>query len=80
MNLQAAENAHIKLHKIQQAIKWTVYTLLIINFVFYIYEDWDRAYHTLTADSTFLDWTREFANTIDESAWFLCHRPGRPRA
>jgi len=58
-------------HKIQQAIKWTVYTLLIINFVFYIVEDWNRAVHTLDAGSTFLDWTGEFATSIDESAWFL---------
>jgi hypothetical protein len=63
--------AHSKLHKIQQAIKWTVYTLLIVNFVFYIFEDLDRALHTLHAGSTFLDWTGEFATSIDESAWFL---------
>jgi hypothetical protein len=60
-----------KLHKIQQTVKWTVYTLLIINFVFYIFEDWSRALHTLDAGSTLLDWTGEFATSIDESAWFL---------
>lgn len=59
------------LHKIQQAIKWTVYTLLIINFVFYIFEDWNRAVHTLHAGSTFLDWTSEFTTSIDEAAWFI---------
>lgn len=59
------------LHKLQQAVKWTVYALLIINFVFYIFEDWNRAIHTLDAESTFLDWTAEFATSIDESAWFL---------
>lgn len=59
------------MHKIQQAVKWTVYTLLIINFVFYILEDWNRAVHTLDAGSTFLDWTGEFAVSIDESGWFL---------
>jgi len=59
------------LHKIQQAVKWTVYTLLIINFVFYIFEDWNVAVHTLHAGSTFLDWTGEFATSIDESAWFI---------
>ena len=71
MSQQAAVSADSKMHKIQQAVKWTVYTLLIINFVFYIFEDWDRAIHTLHAGSTFLDWTSEFANSIDESAWFL---------
>lgn len=59
------------LHKLQQGVKWTVYTLLIINFVFYVVEDWDRAIHTLTPASTFLDWTSEFANSIDLVAWFL---------
>ena len=59
------------LHKIQQAVKWMVYTLLIINFVFYIFEDWNRAVHTLDSGSTFLDWTGEFATSIDESAWFI---------
>lgn len=60
-----------RLHKLQQAVKWTVYALLIVNFVFYIFEDWNRALHTLNAESTFLDWTAEFATSIDESAWFL---------
>jgi hypothetical protein len=71
MNQQAAAGADSKLHKIQQTIKWTVYTLLIINFVFYLFEDWNRAIHTLHAGSTFLDWTGEFATSIDESGWFL---------
>jgi len=59
------------LHKMQQAVKWTVYTLLIINWAFYIHEDWDRAVHTLNAGSTLFDWAREFATSIDESAWFI---------
>ena len=71
MSQHPAVTADSKMHKIQQAVKWTVYTMLIINFVFYIFEDWDRAIHTLHAGSTFLDWTSEFANSIDESAWFL---------
>ncbi|MCP4302681.1 MAG: hypothetical protein GY783_19020 [Gammaproteobacteria bacterium] len=60
-----------KLHKIQQVVKWIVYTLLIINWGFYIYEDWDRAVHTLNDGSTLFDWAREFATSIDESAWFV---------
>ena len=58
-------------HKIQQGIKWVVYALLIVNFVFYVFEDITSAVHTLTASSTFLDWTSTFATSIDESAWFL---------
>ncbi len=71
MNQVAAAAKDNRLHTIQQAVKWTVYFLLIINFVFYVFEDWNRALHTLTADSTFLDWTGEFATSIDESGWFL---------
>lgn len=71
MTHQAAASADSNVHKIQQAVKWTVYTLLIINFVFYIFEDWNRAVHTLHAGSTLLDRTSEFATSLDESAWFL---------
>lgn len=59
------------LHKVQQIVKWAVYIFLLVNWGFYIVEDWTRAAHTLTADSTFLDWTSEFATSIDESAWFI---------
>jgi len=68
---QPAVCADSNVHKIQQAVKWAVYTLLIINFVFYIFEDWNRAVHTLHAGSSILDWIGEFATSIDESAWFL---------
>ncbi len=51
-------------------IKWTVYTLLLINFGYYFWEDWMVAAHSLRAGGTFLEWTAAFANTIDESAWF----------
>ncbi len=57
--------------KRQQIIKWTVYSLLIINFLFYVAEDWGRAIHTLGPESTFLDWTSEFATSIDELGWFI---------
>lgn len=70
MNTQ--ESSHqMRNEKIQQIIKWTVYALLIVNFLFYIAEDWGRAIHTITAASTFLDWTSEFATSIDELGWFL---------
>lgn len=59
------------LHRAQQILKWVVYSLLLVNFWFYILEDWDRAIHTLTDSSTILAWTREFATSIDEAAWFI---------
>ncbi len=55
---------------IQQAIKWTVYTLLIVNFGFYFLEDWDRAMHSLREGATLFEWSREFAVSIDELGWF----------
>lgn len=60
-----------KLHKLQQAVKWTVYSLLIVNFLFYFLEDLERARHVLHSGSTFLDWTSEFNTSIDEIAWFV---------
>ncbi|MCP5092300.1 MAG: hypothetical protein GY949_15405 [Gammaproteobacteria bacterium] len=71
MSTRLASFSESKLHKIQQAVKWTVYTLLIVNWGFYIFEDWNRAVHTLTASSTVFEWAREFATSIDESAWFI---------
>jgi len=61
----------LDLHKIQQTIKWIVYALLIVNWGFYIAEDWNRALHTLDGSSTLGEWAREFATSIDESAWFI---------
>ncbi|MEM8814336.1 MAG: hypothetical protein AAGE85_00770 [Pseudomonadota bacterium] len=60
----------VDVHRLQQIVKWTVYTLLIVNFGFYIWEDVNRAIHTLHAASTLFDWTTEFATTIDTLAWF----------
>ena len=61
----------LDLHKLQQFLKWTVYTLLIVNWGFYIAEDWTRASHALTDESSLLHWARQFAVSIDELAWFL---------
>ena len=71
MNKTATAGADSRAHQIQQAVKWAVYILLLINFVFYLLEDWNRATHVLTSASTFLDWTGEFATSIDESGWFI---------
>ncbi len=57
--------------QIRQTVKWVVYSILLINFGFYIVEDAVRAGHTLTETSTLLDWASEFATSIDESAWFM---------
>ncbi len=71
MDIRALLPATLDLHKLQQAIKWTVYTLLLINFGYYIAEDWNRALHTLGPDAGLVDWAGEFATSIDEAGWFL---------
>ena len=62
--------ADVDLHKAQQVVKWIIYSILIVNFGYYIYEDTARVFHTLTPESTFLDWTENFATSIDLLAWF----------
>ncbi len=71
MELRALIPAKVNLHKLQQGIKWTVYTLLLINFGYYIAEDWNRAIHTLGPDAGLLDRAGEFATSIDEAGWFI---------
>ena len=56
---------------IPQLVKAIVYSLLIINFVLYIRDDWVIAAHTMRNGGTLIDWTRAFATTIDESAWII---------
>ncbi|MDJ0709086.1 MAG: hypothetical protein QNJ14_01795 [Woeseiaceae bacterium] len=65
------EKSGVDLHKLQQVVKWVVYTLLIVNWGFYIAEDWTRAMHTVEPGDSIFKWLREFSTSIDESAWFL---------
>lgn len=53
-----------------QLIKWTVYFLLLVNWGYYAIEEAYFASHVLRQGGTFLQWTEEFATTIDEFAWF----------
>lgn len=53
-----------------QLIKWTVYSLLLLNWVYYAAEEFMIASHTLRQGGTFWQWTEEFATTIDELGWF----------
>jgi hypothetical protein len=56
---------------VRQTVKWIVYSLLLINFILYIRDDWVIAGHTLHSGSSFLQLTGAFATTIDESAWMF---------
>jgi hypothetical protein len=71
MNIATQTRQGLKVHRIQQAVKWVVYALLVVNYGFYIYEDVNRSFHTLTSQSSFREWTNTFATTIDISAWLL---------
>jgi hypothetical protein len=71
MIFRARLPADLDVHRLQQTIKWIVYTLLIINFGYYIAEDWTRAVHTLRDGASVLDWALEFAASIDELGWFI---------
>ncbi|NND57402.1 MAG: hypothetical protein HKN57_09125 [Xanthomonadales bacterium] len=53
-----------------QLVKWTVYSLLLVNWGYYAIEEAYIASHVLRQGGTFLQWTEEFATTIDEFAWF----------
>jgi len=53
-----------------QLVKWTVYALLLLNWGYYAVEEFYIASHVLRQGGTFLQWTEEFATTIDEFAWF----------
>lgn len=57
----------INLH---QVVKWTVYSLLLLNWALYIREDWLNAQHTLRHGGSLLDWTSAFGTSLDEAAWF----------
>mgnify|MGYP000645634436 CR=1 FL=1 len=57
--------------KHQQTLKWIVYALLLVNFVYYIYDDMRSAQVTLGADATLLQMMSNFATSIDELAWFF---------
>lgn len=55
----------------KQCVKLLVYSLLLVNFVGYINNDISIASHTAHDGWKWSDWTRAFATTLDESAWFI---------
>ncbi len=54
----------------RQWIKWLVYSLLFLNFAFYLFQEIEIASHALRRGGTLLQWAQEFATTIDELGWF----------
>jgi hypothetical protein len=55
----------------QQLLKWIVYTLLILNFGYYLFDDWRAAQSTLLPDASFLEITSAYATSFDEVGWFV---------
>jgi hypothetical protein len=55
----------------QQNLKWIVYTLLILNFGYYLFDDWRAAQSTLLPDASFFEITSSYATTFDELGWFF---------
>jgi hypothetical protein len=55
----------------QQSVKWVIYTLLILNFGYYLFDDWRAAQSTLLPGATFLEITSSYATTFDELGWFF---------
>lgn len=55
----------------RQLIKAVVYGLLFINFLLYLADDIEIAAHTWHEGWNLVDWTRTFATSFDEAAWFL---------
>ena len=53
----------------QPNIKWIIYFLLFLNLLYYFQEDYTSAQHTLTKDSTIMQWMSNYAATLDDFAW-----------
>ena len=51
-------------------MKWVVYTLLVLNFGYYLFDDWRAAQSTLLPDASFLEIASTYATTFDELGWF----------
>jgi hypothetical protein len=70
-DLETKPGAAMERHEvIRQAIKWTVYSLLLVNWGYYIFDDWRAAQHTLVAGDPLVEWMNGYATSIDEMAWF----------
>lgn len=71
MKSSAVVESPSRAHQVQQIFKWIVYSLLFINWIFYILEDWGRWTHTAAAATNLFDLTSEFATSIAIGAWFI---------
>lgn len=56
---------------IRQTIKIVVYSLLLVNWGYYMYDDWRVAQHTLLAGDSLAKYFNAYATSLDELAWFV---------
>jgi len=57
--------------KVAQFVKWSVYSLLLVNFVVYMIDDW-QAYSAALSDSAAINKILEtFSDSIDMAAWVV---------
>lgn len=59
-----------RIEALRQTVKWVVYSLLIVNWGYYIFDDWRVAQHTLEAGDGILEYLNAYATSFDELAWF----------
>lgn len=59
-----------RIELIRQAIKWSVYSLLIVNWGYYIFDDWRVAQYTVAAGDSIAKYFNAYATSLDELAWF----------
>jgi hypothetical protein len=52
-----------------QLLKWVVYSLLLLNWFYYFFEEVYTASHTLRHGADLLKWAETFATSIDTFAW-----------
>ncbi len=55
----------------RQRFKWTVYALLFIDFILYLYQDFESARYTLDERSGLLEVLAAYVTSIDLIAWFI---------
>jgi len=55
----------------RQFVKWTVYALLFLDFILYLWQDAESAHYTLGAAPLLLDYARAYVTSIDLAAWFM---------
>ena len=68
--ITSADDAEHRADKLRQTIKWVVYSLLLVNWGYYMFDDWRAAQYTLSESDSILKWMNAYTTSLDELAWF----------